>query len=229
MGAERSDEIVIVAGGGPPHPSVAGRLAPDAFVIAADSGLEHAAALGLEVAVVVGDMDSVDPDALAAAAAAGTQVERHPQAKDATDVELALDLALDRRPRHVVVVTGEGDRLDHTLAVALLLATPRTAGVAVEGWLGCAHLTVVRDRADLAGTRGDLVTLLALHGPAEGVTTEGLLYPLDGETLGPGSSRGVSNEMLADDATVWVRSGVVVAVQPGAAGMHVLERGSAGG
>jgi thiamine pyrophosphokinase len=227
MGAQRSDEVVVVAGGGPPDPSVTDRLARDAFVIAADSGLEHAGALGLEVAVVVGDMDSVDPDALTAAAEAGTRVERHPEAKDATDVELALNLALARQPRRVVVVTGEGDRLDHALAVVLLLASPRTAGVAVEGWIGRAHLTVVRDRADLWGATGDLVTLLALHGAAVGVTTEGLLYPLEGETLEPGSSRGVSNEMLADHASVRVRSGVVVAVQPGAAGTHVLGHGPA--
>ena len=45
----------------------------------------------------------------------------------------------------------------------------------------------------LEGEPGELVTLVAVNGPAEGVTTEGLAYPLRGETLEPGSSRGVSN------------------------------------
>src|ERR687891_406355 len=49
---------------------------------------------------------------------AGAGIERHPAAKDATDLDLALNAALARRPRRIVVVTGAGDRLDHTLAVA---------------------------------------------------------------------------------------------------------------
>jgi thiamine pyrophosphokinase len=217
-------EIVVIGGGGPPSRAAADALPSGATVIAADSGLDHARALGLDVAVAVGDMDSVDPTALAAATQAGTRIVRHPEAKDATDLELAVDEALSRRPRRLVIMTGAGDRLDHTLAVALLLAAPRLADVTVEGWIGSTHLTVVRPRGALHGRPGDLVTLLAVHGPAVGVTTHGLLYPLDDEDLDPGSSRGVSNELAAPEATVHVRDGAVVAVQPGAAGTHWRRR-----
>jgi thiamine pyrophosphokinase len=229
---ERVSEIVVIGGGGPPSRAAADALPGGATIIAADSGLDHARALGLEVDVAVGDMDSVDPTTLAAATRAGTRIQRHPEAKDATDLELAVDEALSRRPRRLVVVTGAGDRLDHTLAVVLLLAAPRlagvTAGVTVEGWIGASRLTVVRQRGALQGAPGDLVTLLPVHGPATGVTTGGLLYPLDGEDLDPGSTRGVSNELSAPHATVQVRAGVVVAVQPGAAGTHWLRRGAEG-
>ena len=225
---ERVSQIVVIGGGGPPSRAAADALPGGATVIAADSGLDHARALGLEVDVAVGDMDSVDPTTLAAATHAGTRVRRHPEAKDATDLELAVDEALSRRPRRLVVVTGAGDRLDHTLAVVLLLAAPRLAGVTVEGWIGGSHLTAVRPRGTLHGRPGDLVTLLPVHGPATGVTTHGLLYPLDDEDLDPGSSRGVSNELVVPHATVQVRAGVVVAVQPGAAGTHWRRRGEAG-
>jgi thiamine pyrophosphokinase len=53
-----------------------------------------------------------------------------------------------------------------------------------------------------------------VHGAAQGVTTEGLLYPLDGETLEPGSSRGTSNVFAGDEARISVASGVVVAIRP---------------
>jgi thiamine pyrophosphokinase len=59
------------------------------------------------------------------------------------------------------------------------------------------------------------VSLLPVHGPARGVTTEGLLYPLAGEDLEPGTTRGVSNEMTAAEALVRVRDGVLLAVRPG--------------
>jgi thiamine pyrophosphokinase len=217
-----ADTIVIVGGGGPPSGGGARQLAAGAgaTVIAADSGLEAALDRGLDVAAVVGDMDSVDPAALAAAADAGIRLERHPEAKDATDLDLALDAALARRPRRVVVVTGTGDRLDHTLSLAQLLASPRTAGVDVEAWIGDAHLSVIRDLVVLRGEPGDLVSLVPLHGPALGVVTDGLLYPLRDEDLAVGSTRGVSNELTTPAASVRLRSGVLVAVQPGMAGTH---------
>jgi thiamine pyrophosphokinase len=216
---------VVVGGGGPPAVSRAdlGDLGADPVVIAADSGLEHARALGLPVDRVVGDMDSVDPAVLSAAAATGTQVDRHPEAKDATDLDLALVAALADRPARVVVVTGAGDRFDHALAVALSLAAPArapAAGVAVEAWIGTTHLWVVRDEVALAGRPGDLLTLVPVHGPARGVTTAGLLYPLADEDLDAGTTRGVSNEWAEPVATVRVRSGVLLAVAPGRAGTH---------
>ena len=68
----------------------------------------------------------------------------------------------------------------------------------------------------LEGEPGELVSLFALHGRAEGVRTDGLVYPLAGETLEPGSSRGVSNVFAASAATIAVDRGVLVAIRPGA-------------
>jgi thiamine pyrophosphokinase len=212
---------VVVGGGGLPaiHARDLGDLGPAPRVVAADSGLEGALALGLAVDVVVGDMDSVDPAALAAAEAAGTWVERHPAAKDATDLDLAVDAALAAgRPERLVAVTGTGDRFDHALAVALSLAGPRLADVAVEAWIGPAHLWVVRHRLALTGEPGALVSLIPVHGPARGVVTTGLRYPLAGEDLAPGTTRGVSNELAGGPATVEVGEGVLVAVAPDPAG-----------
>lgn len=73
---------------------------------------------------------------------------------------------------------------------------------------------VIRAARTLAGAPGETVSLFALHGPATGVTTAGLLYPLDGETLAPGTSRGVSNELAAAEARISVTAGVLVAVRP---------------
>ena len=58
----------------------------------------------------------------------------------------------------------------------------------------------------------EAVYRLEREGP--GVTTSGLAYPLHGETLEPGSSRGTSNVFEATQARVSVASGVVVAVRP---------------
>lgn len=213
---------VVVAGGGAPSIGRAdlGELGASPLVVAADSGLEHARGLGLAVDRVVGDMDSVDPAVLDEAVAAGTFVDRYPEAKDATDLDLALEVAIGAEPSRVVVVTGSGDRFDHMLAVALSVAAPRWAPAAIEAWIGPAHLWVVRGRVSLPGRPGDQVSLLPVHGRVVGVTTSGLLYPLDDEDLDAGTTHGVSNEWAAEVATVQVRSGVLLAVAPGSAGTH---------
>jgi thiamine pyrophosphokinase len=66
----------------------------------------------------------------------------------------------------------------------------------------------------LVGSAGELLTLLAVGGHATGVRTTGLRFSLSGDTLVPGSTLGVSNELLGGPATVSVETGVVVAIRP---------------
>ena len=183
-------------------------------MIAADKGLEHALALGLAVEVAVGDFDSASPEAVAVAEEAGTRIERYPAEKDATDLELALDRAAALDPERVLVLAGDGGRLDHLLSTLLLLGAPRYAELRIDAFVGPAQVHVVRDERELVGRPGELVSLLALHGPAVGVRTSGLEYPLAGETLEPGSSRGVSNLFVADTARVTLEAGVLLVVRP---------------
>jgi thiamine pyrophosphokinase len=212
--AARVHTALVFAGGAPPTPHEVSATTEADIVIAADSGLAHARAVGLHVDLVVGDLDSVDPADLDAAIADGTAVERHPAAKDATDLELALDAAVERGATAIRVVGVGGGRLDHFLGNVLLLTSPRYAAARVDAHVDGAHVVVVHDRVDLDGTPGGLCSLLPLGGPAIGVLTDGLRYPLRRETLPPGTTRGVSNEFLGARATVSLESGVLLAVIP---------------
>jgi thiamine pyrophosphokinase len=206
-------DVVVVASG--PGPAVAVPAAPT--VIAADGGLDRAASLGLGVDLVIGDLDSVSPEALRVAEAGGARVVRHPPAKDATDLELALDEAVGLDARRVLVVASALGRLDHLLASLLLLASERYAEIELDAVVGNALVHVVRGERALRGTPGDLVSLIAVGGPAHGVTTSGLEYPLASETLHPGSTRGVSNVFAEEHARITVEAGVLLAIRPGAA------------
>ena len=214
MGESPHRTIVVVAGGDAVDPAHLDRL-EGVLLIAADSGIERATELGLHVDVAVGDFDSVSPAALDAVARDGAVIERHPAAKDATDLELAMDAAVARGATKVVVVGGHGGRLDHFLGNAALLASPRYADLEVVAQMGPARVTVIRSVATLCGKPGDLVSLVPVHGDATRVTTDGLAYPLLGEDLHAGSTRGVSNEFVGIEATVRLGTGVLLAVQPG--------------
>ncbi len=201
--------VVVVASG------ALGSIADEeraATVVAADGGLDAAYGLGLRPGLLVGDLDSVSPAALARAEAEGVRVERHPEEKDASDLELALDKAVALGADRIRVRLAAGGRLDHELAALLLLASERYASVTMEAQLGETGLHVIRGRRQLVGSPGDLLTLLAVNGPASGVRTHGLRYPLRGETLEPGSTRGLSNVFDESQAEIAVDAGVVIAV-----------------
>jgi thiamine pyrophosphokinase len=206
--------VVVFAGGSKPSRRVLAAIPVGAIVVAADRGVDYALALGLRVDVAVGDFDSISVAGLAELEHSGARVERYPVGKDASDLELALDLALSFRPRRILLVGGAGGRLDHLLAEGLLLAAEAYAGVELDALLGRAAVHVVRGERVLAGRVGELVSLFAVHGVATGVVSEGLVYPLRGEALAPGSSRGLSNVFAASEARVSVQCGVVLAVRP---------------
>ena len=128
----KDPNVIVIASG--PGPAVA---VPDAeTVVAADGGLDRALALGLAVDVVIGDLDSVSDEALTAAEAAGTRVVRHPAAKDATDLELALDEAVALGARRVLVIASAVGRLDHLLASLELLGADRYAELELDALVG---------------------------------------------------------------------------------------------
>ena len=229
----RAEDTVIVVSGGIAPGELSGIVVPAArHVIAADSGAATAFELGLRVDELIGDLDSASPEQLARVRRSGGKISRHPEAKDATDLELALAAAVTQEPppKRVIVLGGAGGRFDHLFAGVLLLGAPSWAGADstrthVEAWLGRAKVTVIRSRAVLeASAPGELVTLVAVHGDAHGVTASGLLYELRGGDLKSGTSLGVSNEFVQTRATVAVSDGVVFAVQPGEMGTHYLKR-----
>jgi thiamine pyrophosphokinase len=204
--------VVVLAGGDGAHPDLV--LPRAGRVVAADSGADQAAALGLDVDVVVGDLDSITPATLADLRDAGVEVEGHHPDKDATDVDLALARAVALDPDRIVLVGGHGGRLDHAMATLAALAGVAAPGRRVEAWMGPAQVLVTVDTVVLEARVHEVVSLLPLGGPADGVTTEGLRWPLVDATLPPWSTWGMSNEVAESPAAVSVRGGVLAVVRP---------------
>ena len=181
-------------------------------LIAADGGLNHALALGLNPNFLVGDLDSVTPQQVQEAAAKGCQVERYPEEKDQTDLEIALLRAVAEEIDEIVVLGALGGRVDHELTNLSLLLMPELNAVSVRILAEDQELFLITSESELTGQPGDSVSLLPWGGPVIGVTTRGLRYPLAFETLTPDRSRGVSNVMLERSALVSVESGSLLCI-----------------
>jgi thiamine pyrophosphokinase len=192
------------------------------LVVAADGGWDKAEALGLRPDLLVGDADSLPEARFLQLAAQGVAIERSPRDKDESDAELAIVAALRRGASHITVLGALGGRrFDHALANVGLLGLPAPDEADVELLDGSTRVRLVRApaaggqivRCGLAGSEGDLVSLLPLGAPALGVTTAGLLYPLSDEDLPPGPARGLSNVRIAAEASVTLRGGRLLVVE----------------
>lgn len=190
-------------------------------VIAADLGAQHARAWGWPVHLLVGDLDSLPPEAAAEAEADGTPTLKARTDKDETDLELALAEALAAEPQEIILCAALGGRTDHLLANVLLLARPDLSDRGVLLADGPEVVRLLRGpgaacepvRLALTGAPGDLVTLLPFGGDAVGVSTRGLRYPLRDETLIAGRTRGVSNVLTQSQAEVVLGHGMLLVIQ----------------
>ena len=207
--------VLVVLNGDIEPAFLARQLAAVDRVVAADGGAAAITTAGGVCDVIVGDGDSLGAAGFAQARAANPDVEirRFPTAKDATDAELALRTALEVDPRRIVVVGAFGGaRLDHELATVMLLANPRWRDRDVVLADGRREIRLVTDRAEVHGRAGDIVTLLALDGPARNIHSHGLAYELGGRSLDVGTSLGVSNELTGSSATLEVGSSMLLLV-----------------
>ena len=203
----------VVVAHGDVLPSDRGVIGAKDFVVAADGGAFALERWKVLPHLVVGDMDSLGDAGVERYARQGIPVAKYPATKDESDLELAVAQAIAAGATEVVLLGAlRGERLDHEAANLLLLADPGYDGVRIEARRGNLRIRAVRGKGSLAlaGPVGALVTLLPVNGDADRVTTEGLRYPLRGETLRFGRARGLSNEVASLPATVTLDKGTLL-------------------
>ena len=211
--------IVIFANGELPDLETARELLlTDDYLIAADGGANHLLKMGILPEIVIGDLDSVDEDTLFDLTSAEVEIKQYSEDKDETDIELALRFAVELRPSAILIVGALGGRLDQTLANLSILTDPTLPRIdirladGVEEAFFLRASTAKEGQVEVRGRSGDTISLIPWHGPVEGIATEGLQWPLYGETLFPGRSRGISNVMLEGKASIRIQSGLLLIV-----------------
>lgn len=174
---------------------------PD-LVIAADGGARHAAALGVRVDAWVGDFDS----------SAGLRVDAprdvHPAAKDETDAELAVSIARERGATRLVFVGAFGGRFDHT--AALMLGAIRLTQSGLDSLLTSgdewAWPLIAASPRTLELPPGTTLSVIACA-DLQGLSLQGVRWPLHLATIPLGSGRTVSNEVQAGQVTASLEGG----------------------
>ena len=176
------------------------------LVIAADGGLTHTRALGLQPDVILGDFDSLGyvPE--------GAKV--FPVEKDDTDAMLAVRHGLAAGCDRFVIYGGlDGERVDHT--VANFQTLQYLADHNSQGYLVGLHqvATVIKnDKITFPKTQRGILSVFCMGADAEGVTLRGLKYNLEQGTLQAGFPLGVSNHFVGENAEISVEKGSLLLI-----------------
>jgi thiamine pyrophosphokinase len=206
--------VVIFSNGEIKHPALdRSHLKVEDKIYAANGGLHHILAFDLLPDIVIGDLDSIENGIIRRLESKAIEILQHPTRKDETDLELALKTAVERGAEQILILGGLGGRWDQTIANVLLSTLPELKERQVTFIDGLQELRLLRPgQHRIQGVTGETISLIPLGGDATGVETHGLEYVLRGEALAFGATRGVSNVLARERASVSFESGSLLLV-----------------
>lgn len=186
------------------------------LILAVDGGLRLCHDAGILPTHLVGDFDTVEKPLLEQyAVLPGMQVIRHNPEKDATDTELAMDLAIRIQASRIDILGGTGSRIDHSMANIYTLLHAHRKNIPCCMYDAYNKLSLLEGERVISREEqyGDYVSLLPLTETVKGITLEGFKYGLNEAELSIGSSLGISNEIVAPQAKIRCRRGILLVVE----------------
>ncbi|WP_343209993.1 thiamine diphosphokinase [Anaerolentibacter hominis] len=190
-------------------------------IFCVDGALETVEEIGLAVDYLLGDFDSVDPELLdrfrrkVSCGELSTIIQEYNPVKDATDTEIAIDLAAEMGLSELVILGATGSRTDHLLGNISLLKKTLDAGM--QAFLLDEYNKIYLVREGLTIRReeqyGSYVSLLPFGGIVKGVTLRGFSYDLTDRDYEYGSSLGISNEIAEEEGRISFESGILLVIE----------------
>ncbi len=210
----RKNSALIINGGPCPDKRVLDYLPEFDEVIAVDSGFDNSRILGILPDIVIGDLDSISANGLETVEKQSIQIISFPEDKDKSDLELAILHASSSCTSVTILDSGAG-RVDHLWGVFSAMASSVASMISCKAFVGSSFVKVVRDDCVVQPLASNLVSIFPFGGVAEGVTLSGFRWNLNHEILNPGSTRGLSNEIVEGLGNISVQKGVLFVMQSG--------------
>lgn len=182
------------------------------FIICADGGVEYALKAGYVPDIVIGDLDSISKESESKLKGQKVEFVKHPKDKDESDGELVISYAVDQGFKKIIIFGLLGRRIDHIVSNMFLPAVFQREYVDIRFVEGNQEIFIISKPVEIKGKVGDRLSLIPILGDVEGVSTEGLEFPLKNETLKFGLSRGISNVFTQNAASIKLSKGSLLAV-----------------
>ena len=199
-------KIALVLGNGePPSRELINEIiGGDMLLLCADGGADTARRYDLVPDYIVGDLDSISRES--SAGVDPTHIIRVDADNTGTDIQKVLRHAVALGISEAVLLGFTGRRTDHllwNLSVFKTFAEQIALRIVDE----YCDLRLIGQRIRFRATIGQKISLCPLNGPVEGITTTGLKFALQNESLVPGLRDGISNEVVADIVEIEVERG----------------------
>lgn len=182
--------------------------------IGADVGAIHLAEAGLPIAHAIGDFDSVDEENLSNMKLYANEFKQYPKEKNETDLELAVEEAIQYHPAAIFLFGVTAGRLDHELANIQLLYY-----LLKRGYKG----TIIDQRNELtifsageyhiSAKETEYISFIPFSSEISGLTLNGFYYPLENKTVRWGSTRCISNQLISNEGTFSFTDGIIIMIK----------------
>jgi thiamine pyrophosphokinase len=208
--------ITIIAGGSSLAPSLIEKVVKSSdFIICVNGGYKNAMDADIVPDLIMGDLDSVDKDKVEYARKTGIPIRTFPAKKDESDLELALEEAVKMNPSQINIAGAMGKRFDHTLFNIMLLFKYVKKGLLITVLGNEEEIFIAENNINIENRKGKTVSLLPFTPEVTNVRIEGFYYPLEGEILHMGSTRGLSNIITKDSASIRYDEGLLLVILNG--------------
>lgn len=209
-------KVIVVSGGiidSPEFLKLKIEEAGNPQIICADGAARHLRAVEIVPSIIVGDMDSVDPEALEYFDKAGCDILTYSKDKDKTDTEIALEYAMSLKPDDIWILGALGGRIDHALANISLLVMCAEKGMSARIIDTNCELFIVGESCTINGQKEDTISLIPMSSDVRGITIEGFRYPISNSSMKIGRPYGVSNRLAGITGKISVKSGYLLVIR----------------
>lgn len=186
------------------------------YLISADSGLDFCKKANILPDCILGDFDSVSPSVLEEFERNySDRIKRFPPEKDETDTELAMSEAIAAGADEITILGATGSRVDHLLGSIQLLK--KALGLGIDCCIVDANnrirMTDSTFRLSRASQFGTFVSCIPFSPEVRGLTLRGFAYNVTDFTMTSGTARGVSNEIVSDEAVITLEDGILLIIE----------------
>ncbi len=159
------------------------------FVVGADKGAETAYKYNFDIDLVVGDFDSINPEILSEFTG---KIIRYPIEKDKTDLELALDIIIEKKYNNIIILNALGNRLDHTMGNLFLLEKFKNKNIKIIDNNSETFL-INENKISLKNKKNHSLSIIPISEFIQIERLTGVKYSLENQTVNRGSTLCVSN------------------------------------
>ncbi|MFW0779918.1 thiamine diphosphokinase [Rossellomorea marisflavi] len=183
--------------------------------VGVDRGVFTLLEKGMEPHVAFGDFDSVSPREWQLISSRVEEVNRYRPEKDETDLELALNWAVEQDPEDITIYGATGGRLDHFMGNVQLLLKDDLKGISVRLVDSLNEMYIKRpgEHGVKTNPRYTYISFVPISPIVQGLTLSGFKYPLTNRNIYWGSTLCISNELIQSHGTFSFSDGIIMVIR----------------